>query len=165
MIFLVLLLAAAVFFDFTKGKIPNLLVIGGGVLALILQFYLGGIAGVFRAVLGMLLPCLVLYVLFSIGVLGAGDIKLLAMTGAFLGTYRTLLCMALAFIVGAVISLVKMCHNGNYVGRMQCFAAYVQEVIRSGKWKLYDSGESMKNRIHFSLPILIGAVILWITVG
>ena len=79
----------AVFFDFYLGKIPNILVVCGGVLALLIQFYLGGIAGIFRAGLGMLLPCLLLYVLFSIGALGAGDLKLLAMVGAFLGTYRT----------------------------------------------------------------------------
>lgn len=151
------------FYDFYWRKIPNILIACGGLLALLIQFYLGGIAGVFRAVLGMLLPCLVLYVLFSIGALGAGDIKLFAMIGAFLGTYRTILCMIIAFAVGAVISIGKMCHNGNYMVRMQCLARYMQDVIRTGKWKLYDSGEDMKNRIHFSLPILISAIVLWIT--
>lgn len=153
----------AVFFDFYLGKIPNILVLCGGVLALLIQFYLGGIAGVFRAALGMLLPCLLLYVLFSIGALGAGDLKLLAMIGAFLGTYRTILCMIVAFVTGAVISLVKMCHNGNYMVRMQYLAKYVQDAIRAGKWKRYDSGEDMQNRIHFSLPILISMIVMWIT--
>ena len=110
----------------------------------------------------MLLPCLLLYVLFSIGALGAGDLKLLAMVGAFLGTYRTILCMIIAFVAGAAISLAKMCHNGNYMVRMQCLAKYVQDAVRTGKWKRYDSGEDMKNRIHFSLPILISIIVMWI---
>lgn len=157
-----MLLITAVFFDFCRGKIPNALIVCGGVAAFVIQLYLGGIAGLFRAALGMLLPCLVLYGLFCIGAMGAGDVKLFGMIGAFLGTSGTILCIVIAFLVGAVFSLIKMCYNGNYMVRMQCLAKYVQEVIQSGRWKLYDSGAGMKNRIHFSLPILISVIVMYI---
>lgn len=159
---MILLLITAVYFDFCRGKIPNAIIVCGGVTAFSIQLYLGGIEGLFRGVLGMLLPCLLLYGLFCIGAMGAGDVKLFAVIGAFLGTAGTVLCLVIAFLVGAVFSLVKMCYNGNYMVRMQCLARYVQEVIQGGRWKLYDSGTGMKNRIHFSLPILISVIVVYI---
>ena len=79
-----------------------------------------------------------------------------------------------AFIVGATISLVKMMCFHNFKERIYYFASYMTDIILTGKWKLYESGEGTsfgegdagkqslkipKQKIHFALPVFLGVAI------
>lgn len=113
----------------------------------------------------MLLAFLLMYPLFKIGALGAGDVKLLMMTGSFMGTGELFTVLVSAFVIGAVFSLAKLLAEHNGRERIGYFLSYISEVARTGHWKLY--GEHMvqdyqlyrRNKIHFTVPILFGAAL------
>ena len=100
---------------------------------------------------------LLLYPLFRIGGIGAGDIKLLSAVGCFLTVKETVACLVLSFFAGAVLSLLKMAAERNFLRRMRYLLSYVHAVAGSGKWKRY--GQEEGGKIHFALPILLGVLL------
>jgi prepilin peptidase CpaA len=108
-----LLLTAAVF-DYRSYRIPNWLTAGGllfGTVWTILVPPLPGagwtypLAGIATGFLGMLPMYLVRGV-------GAGDVKLMAMAGSFLGWQDTLVAMLFSFVVGGVAAVAfAACHG------------------------------------------------------
>ncbi len=100
--------------------------------------------------------------MFLIRALGAGDIKLIAVAGCFLTIKETVLCLGISFFLGAVLSLLKMAAEKNFLQRMKYLLSYILDVFKSGEWKLYE--ENLKDRkkegkIHFSLPVLLAIAI------
>ena len=158
-LFIILLLA--VLMDFCFDRIPNGLIAAGVILSVWYQGRAYGMHGIIQAVLGMTAPVILLFLLFRIGTLGAGDVKLLAVAGAFLGLRDSLLCMAASFVIGAALSLVKMCLHGNYVTRMQYLAGYVLTTIRSGNIRRYKHTGEPGSSIRFSLPVLLGVLLIY----
>lgn len=127
------ILTMAAVWDLFHGKIPNVLIVSGYILAfcnVLMQS-----AGQFDRLLGLILPLLMGYVFFAIGILGAGDAKLLSVTGAFLGVKEVLHCIGGAIVVGAVIGGIKL-------------------VIKTGRQRRYPQGMT----IRFALPVLCGTM-------
>lgn len=112
----------------------------------------------------MLLAFLLLYPLFQIGALGAGDVKLFVMIGCFYGAKDLAYIMAGAFVIGAVFSLGKLIAERNAKERFRYFFTYLYEVCGSGRIKRYDEERNQgdhtdcKNKIHFAVPVLFSAV-------
>ena len=105
--FLTGILTMAALWDLFYAKIPNCLILTGYITAFcnVLMQEKNRWPDLF---LGMLLPYLLGYVFFAIGNLGAGDVKLISVTGAFLGVKEVLHCIGGAIVVGAVIGGLKI---------------------------------------------------------
>jgi prepilin peptidase CpaA len=112
-VLLVLLLAAA-FSDIRSRRVPNALVFGGALYALLyhalsaeggIPFALGGVA----VGLGGLLP---LYLLCA---MGAGDVKLMAMVGAFLGAPATFGALLSTLVAGGVLAVALALASGRFL--------------------------------------------------
>ena len=105
-ILLALLLIASIS-DCRSYRIPNWLTFGGTTFALLYslvvpfspQMGFGWALGGFALGLSFMLP------LYMLGVMGAGDVKLMAMVGAFLGMTNTLYAVLLVFICGGLLAL------------------------------------------------------------
>ena len=82
---LLLLSGAALFFDLRTGKIPNILILFGLLAACVLRTAVFGAEGVLSFLAGAGFPFLILFLLFHLGMMGAGDIKLLMAAGGLLG--------------------------------------------------------------------------------
>lgn len=96
----------AVVTDFKDWRIPNGLIAMGLIQGFLVSALVSGPGqGLINSVKGCVIPVAVLYVLFLIRALGAGDIKLLAVAGAFVGT-DVLRVMAYSFLAGGVISII-----------------------------------------------------------
>ncbi|MCK4641465.1 MAG: prepilin peptidase [Candidatus Marinimicrobia bacterium] len=105
------LLLTVTFTDLEKGKIPNCVILTGVILGLymslifwpvnfinsLIAFLAGGGIMIFWAAAGKLL--------FKKESIGAGDIKLVAMTGIFLGLQNTLLTLFLSFLIATVAGI------------------------------------------------------------
>jgi prepilin peptidase CpaA len=81
---LVFAMCLAVLFDVKERRIPNWLSIPGIVIGLLLNSLLG-FAQLLHGVLGVVVAVAILIVPFALGWLGAGDVKLFGLVGAFLG--------------------------------------------------------------------------------
>lgn len=104
---LIVLLVTAAVIDYRSYRIPNWLTAGGMVLGLACSaasatpVYSGLLAGLG----GLAVAMLVLLPMYAIRVLGAGDVKLMGMAGAFLGTADTLRALLFVFVVGGVAAV------------------------------------------------------------
>lgn len=112
---LALLLAVAVWRDIQSHRIPNRLVLSGlllgltcnGLLPLLAQAPIAqvGTLGWTDSLLGALAGLAVLLPMYLLRALGAGDVKLLAMVGAFIGPQAVLGAALGTLVAGGVLAL------------------------------------------------------------
>lgn len=149
--------------DLKTDHIPNGLIMLGIIIGMTgsLLYHLN----LLQSAASMLLAFALLYPLFKIGALGAGDIKVFIMVGSFMGTKDFIAVLFSAFVIGAVFSLAKLVIERNGRERIGYFLSYLTDVVRARQWKIY--GEDMvqdyqlyrSNKIHFTVSILFGAVL------
>lgn len=161
---LIVILAVAVIMDLCYDKIYNEWILIGIIAGLGYAIRQNGEKGFLMAAVSMMVPVFLLYPLFVIGCLGAGDIKLLAVVGCFLSIEENIICLGLSFLIGAVFSLLKMLAERNFLQRMRYLMSYILDVFRSGEWKFYeedvrDRKKRREARIHFALPVLVSVLI------
>jgi prepilin peptidase CpaA len=101
-------LAIAVATDLHSRKIPNVLV--GFMLAsgLVLHLLLFGAVGLAASAAGVVVGFLILVPLYALGGMGAGDVKLLAAAGSFLGPWGALLAGIFTLLAGGALGLGAM---------------------------------------------------------
>jgi prepilin peptidase CpaA len=99
------LVLAAAWVDWREQRIPNRLVIAGLALGLAGQVVLGGWTGLLTALGGVTVGIVLMLPFYAIGGMGAGDVKLMGMVGAFLGPTGALSATVLTFLAGGVLAV------------------------------------------------------------
>lgn len=111
------LLVAAAWSDIQSHRIPNTLILTGMVLAFALGAWQNGVSGLLGAGGGFALGLLVFMPFYLLRALGAGDVKLMAVVGAFLGPGGLIGAVLGTFIAGGVMALALTLHSGK-LGQM-----------------------------------------------
>ena len=98
------------FIDLRHRILPNVITVGGTIIGFILSFVTppGWVSSLVGLVIGGLIPLLLAETylrLRKIEGLGMGDVKMLALIGAFLGWKLVLLTLALASVLGSLVGL------------------------------------------------------------
>jgi prepilin peptidase CpaA len=107
------LVAAAAGMDLHTRRIPNVLVLIGLVLALAVQWALHGAAeGIHRWMLGLLTGGGLFFPLYLLRGMGAGDVKLMAAVGAFVGPEIALEIVLVTCVIGGVWALAVVAFRG-----------------------------------------------------
>ena len=110
------------------------------------------------SVYGMLIP-LVLFPLYALKMLGAGDIKALCAIGTVLGFKLSVMTMLLTFISGGVIALGFMLFNKNFAERFKNLFNYLKMSFFMRKMDKYNYGGSEKSYFRFSFAITTGTIL------
>jgi Flp pilus assembly protein protease CpaA len=105
------LLSVAVWTDQRQQRIPNDLVIVILLLGFAVQAVLHGMGGVIDAGLGVLVGLAIFLVPYAGGGMAAGDVKLLAAVGAFLGPMPVLLAGGAAMVFGALLAGIRLAYR------------------------------------------------------
>ena len=107
MLVLFALLVVASISDCRSYRIPNWLTFGGALFALLSGMVMARTPGVgaVQALSGLALGFVLLLPGYALGLMGAGDVKLMAMVGAFLGAGATFQAVLLSFIASGVFAL------------------------------------------------------------
>jgi len=95
------LVLVATVIDIALHRIPNVLTVGGVLLGLILQSWLQGWSGLLDGLGGVATGFFMYLPLYAFGWMGAGDVKLMAAVGSFLGWPDSLLAVALGTGIGS----------------------------------------------------------------
>ena len=102
----------AVVFDLRTRRIPNILTFGAAAAALIYAVYDGGLSGLGLAAAGWLAAAALFFPFFALGGTGAGDVKLLAALGAWLGPIESVWLAMFAAMAGGVLGLAVAIARG-----------------------------------------------------
>ncbi len=156
-----LLTAGAVLMDLATGRIPNFWLCSGWLCGLLYQCLTAGKQGAGRFAAGSLLPLVLLWGLFYFRMLGAGDVKLLSVLGGIMGVPAVLSCIIWSMIFGAVLSAGVLIICGNFLQRLKYFTTYFKIYRRTGQRTPYRRAGERPENIHFSVAVLMGAL-LWI---
>lgn len=151
--------------DLCTDKIPNVFLLAGILSGLLGSCGLRGTDGLLQAAVSMTAAFLLTYPIFKIGALGGGDIKVFLVVGSYLPIEECLAVMTGAFFAGGVFGIVKLLREKNGKERLYYFLSYAGDVIRSRQFHLYEEDQKQdrkkyrKNKIHFTIPIFIGAAL------
>jgi len=109
---IVAVLVVATFTDVRSRRIPNWLVFPFFVLGLVVSGWLQGWHGVEMSFAGAGLGLLIYGLLFWVGGMGAGDVKLCAAIGAWIGPSQMLISLIFTALVGGAMALTWAAFGG-----------------------------------------------------
>ena len=121
---LLAILAVAVFCDLRVRKIPNSLILLGLALGFGLSMLPTG-PGVLAAAGGFGLGFAAFLPLYALRVLGAGDVKLMAVAGSFLGVAGTFGAMLMGLLAGGVLAV----GYGLFLGRLGAVFSNLRGIV------------------------------------
>ena len=98
--------------DLRYRKIYNIVLLPALVLAFVYTMYTMGINGILFSIKGATLGLSLLLIPFMLGGMGAGDVKLLAVIGAWQGPQFVWFCFLCTAIIGGIIAMVVLVRSG-----------------------------------------------------
>jgi prepilin peptidase CpaA len=165
---LLLLLGLAAIEDVRSRRIPNALVMSGIVLAMTLHFLAmiqasGPLAGPawWSAIAGMAAGLALMLPLYALRGMGAGDVKLMAMVGAFIGPGPVVWATLCTLIAGGILSIVYMLGRGVAAQTLNNLRALLFDWtvrVGSGQGIRVAPLENTAARLPYALAIALGTL-------
>lgn len=156
---LLAVLTAASVSDLWRHRIPNPVSLGGAVLALVLAGVTTGLHGLLLALGGLGIGLVALLPAYVKGGMAAGDVKLMAAVGAFLGPAGALDAVALSLVAGGILGIGILIHSGSLGAALGRYLFGIRHFVTGGVW-LYlrpAAGEAAALRFPYALAIAVGA--------
>jgi prepilin peptidase CpaA len=164
-------LTAAVGFDVRQRRIPNALVASGMLCGLVVQslapqgsglfeFWWGGL-GAWQALLGLAAGLALFMPLYLLRALGAGDVKLLAMTGVWLGPWMLVQATLLTLLAGGLMAIVAMLlsrSSRQVLDNVRVMLTTTLVGAQAGKLAPLDAPASSGVRMPYALAIAAGVL-------
>lgn len=160
--FVCIVLIVAAYIDGKELRVPNWITFPMVLSGLIYSTAVGGLEGLGAGLLGMVVGLLTLLPLYSIGGMGAGDVKLMAGIGAWLGVMPTVYAFVATVVVGAVMAIIMVLwakqwdkHYGNFI------MIFMEIVSVKDPQKLSAIAKERKPRMFllpYGIPICIGSI-------
>ena len=149
------ILGAAVSFDLKTQKIPNRLIAAGFLWGAFLRLFSGGLTAMLAAFFRAGVTMVGLFLLFSIGALGAGDVKLISALAVFLRLPTERYVILYSVLAGAAIGFLRLLQKRQLSFRLFRLKTYVMDCCIQRELIPYRQGE----KIHFSICIAVGWVL------
>ncbi|MFA9398921.1 MAG: prepilin peptidase [Clostridiaceae bacterium] len=155
------LVAISLFTDIRYYKVKNKVVISFIFIGIITNILLYGLAGLKISIIGMFTPFVILFLLFTLRMIGAGDVKLFCAIGSIGGMNFVLNNLVYSFLCGGIISIFLMIIRKNFIERMKYFYNYIFKCIYGGRPGNYTDFDDVsgKDKFRFVYSIACGTVI------
>jgi len=150
-------------------KVPNWLTFPFIIAGWAYGFYSAGWAGLGYSLLGTFAGMMMLLLLRNRGGMGAGDVKMLAGVGAWLGVKVTLYAFAATTIAGGVIALAMIAWSGNW------FKHYAMAMQIMHEWKTIRDPEQLAaiarerkpsmTLLPYGIPMAVGSIMYFAVAG
>ena len=154
------ILILAAWIDGKELKVPNWITFPMVLAGLVYSAAVG--AGLSAGLLGMCCGLLCLLPLYAVGGMGAGDVKLMAGIGAWVGWEITFYSFCVSVIVGAVMAVIMVAWSGAWKKHYEQFLLILSEwtVIRN-PYELSKIAAERKPTMFllpYGIPICIGTI-------
>jgi prepilin peptidase CpaA len=153
--------------DVHASRIPNWLNYSGLLLGLLAGTTLGGWHGLFQGAAGTLVGGGVFFLFYLVRGMGAGDVKLMAAVGAWLGVRQTLVVMMASAIAGGALAIVYIVFYRRVWSTVQNMGELIRFHFTSGvrphpELNLQEPGSV---RLPYGLAIALGTLYLLASTG
>ena len=155
----------AIITDLSTRRVPNLLTFGTAIAAIVYAIAVDGMAGLGTSLAGWVVGCALFLPWFLLGGMGAGDVKLLAGFGAWLGPGAAVWAALYAGLAGGPMALLVAGANGylkqsfsNLWGLLMFWRVAGIQPLPTLTLRTAQSP-----RLPYALPIAVGAgLALWL---
>jgi prepilin peptidase CpaA len=153
------LLIIAVCVDQKTRKIPNALVLVGLITAFLLNTSSSGMVGFKQSLTGALIGLLLLP-FFALRLLGAGDVKLMAAVGAFLGATGALYALLFTMMAGGLLAVAVLLFQGRLVSVLSSMKnpGQILQASLNGDQVAKPAPKRLGTRLPYSWAILLGTL-------
>lgn len=159
---LIVVLVVCAVTDLIYRKIYNAVLLPALLFALIYNAYHTGWAGIWQSVLGLVVGLLILILPFAMGGMGAGDVKLLGVIGAFKGVLFVLYSAIGMGLAGGLIALGIWFHRFGVIDTIVGLLKGIWLMIKSGFTLFQFRLHNEKIMLPYGLAIALGAAgTLW----
>ncbi|HEY8909347.1 MAG TPA: prepilin peptidase [Desulfosporosinus sp.] len=160
-----LTLGIAVFTDWRERKIYNKLLVPAFFTALLLHSFQGGISSLTNSLIGASLGFALLLLPYFMGGMGAGDVKLLAVIGAFGGVSFVFTSFLYGAVIGGLISVILLARRRALKSTLINFLLFLPMVQ-----KTQNSSEAINDasqeKFPYGIAIALGTTIaLFVPLG
>jgi prepilin peptidase CpaA len=156
-VILVALVLTAAIWDLKSRRIPNWLSLTGILCGIALNSFLYGWSGLKESLEGMGTAFAVYFVLYLVRAMGAGDVKLMAAVGAFVGPGNWFMIFLITAVLGGVIALAVLAWRKRLRKTFDNVLFIVAEMMHFRAPYMGREELSVKSQKAFTLPH--GAVI------
>ncbi|HYQ38171.1 MAG TPA: prepilin peptidase [Pseudomonas sp.] len=154
-IILLAFLLGAVAYDVVSHRLPNYYLLLGVPVALALQAWIAGWAGVMAGGAGLLTGFALFIPFYAMGGMAAGDVKLMAVVGGFLGIHGVAWAAGYSFLVAGICGVAYLVHKGQ-LGKM--FSRY-WAMASLGSYIPADERDAARQRFPYAMAIAIGVLL------
>ena len=146
--------------DIRTARIPNKLTYSALLSALVVRTAILGFPGLRSAVVGLLISGGLFLLLFAIGAMGGGDMKLMAAVGAWVGSTQVATLILAAAMAGGVLAVGRMISGKSVSQTLRNTMHLVLYRLTSGmqshpELNVQSSGSQ---RVPFGVAIAVGAL-------
>lgn len=156
--------------DIRSHRIPNMLILVGSLLGLLLNGFLPDGLGLLEALKGLALGMAVLLPIYLLRAMGAGDVKLMGVVGAFLGPEDLIGAVLATFIAGGLMALAvalwaKQLANLLLNIKLMLFGSLLE--MGAGKLPVVDQAAVSVGKLPYAVAIAAGTFgyLIWQRVG
>ncbi|WP_054956498.1 A24 family peptidase [Paenibacillus dakarensis] len=157
-------LGAAFIIDIRSMKIPNLLTMPAMLLGLIYHGATSGWEGMLFSVKGLVGGFVVLLIMYFIGAVGAGDVKLFGGIGAWCGLWFTLQAVVYSVLFAGLIGLLIVLWRREALKRLRKIAGSVAGVFIFRNLTLWNNGKDEHLRFPFMTAVLPGTIYTYMNI-
>lgn len=153
-----LTLGIAVITDWREHKIYNKLLVPAFLIALLLHMFQGGISGLTSSLIGAALGFILLLLPYFMGGIGAGDVKFLAVIGAFGGATFVLTSFLYGAVIGGLISIFLLARRKALGNTLKHFLLFVPTLKKPQN--LSDTmNDASQEKFPYGIAIALGTLI------
>jgi prepilin peptidase CpaA len=160
--FVCLVLIVAAWIDGKQLKVPNWITFPMVLSGLVYGACSGGWNGFVESLYGMTVGLACLLPLYSVGGMGAGDVKLMAGMGAWVGAALTWYAFCVSVIVGAIMAICMVAYRRDYAKHIaNFFMIYFELITIRDPQKLFAIAKERKPTmllLPYGIPICIGSI-------
>jgi prepilin peptidase CpaA len=149
-------LAVAALCDLLLYRIPNLLILLGAIAGVTCDLLVFGLLSAGQGLVRSLGLLVLLYPLFLMGVIGAGDVKLVSVCGILIPLSGLGSFIIWSLIWGGLFSLIRMIRQRQLEIRLFWAVLYFFDMFRAGRFFRYSSLDTADSYIPFGVCIFLG---------